>query len=83
MSQVMKLRGALKKTFFGESFPKCENPSTPGFLWDLGKRKVKFLGKKGDFRGALVFFIMFMVNITRMIIKFIIISLIIMITNKP
>ena len=27
--------------------------------------------------------IMFMVNITRMIIKFIIISLIIMITNKP
>ena len=28
-------------------------------------------------------FVMFMVNITRMIIKFIIMSMIIMITNKP
>ena len=27
--------------YFLESFPKCVNPPTPGFLRDLGKQKVK------------------------------------------
>ena len=42
------LREAAKKKpfLFGISFP---NPPTPGFLWDLGKRKVKFGSKKAIF----------------------------------
>ena len=37
-----------KKLFFGRSLPNLfTHPPTPGFLWDLGKRKVKYGSKKG------------------------------------
>ena len=38
-----------KKTFFWEIFPKSVYPPTPGFLWDLGVRKVKFGSKRAIF----------------------------------
>ena len=45
------VRGAVKKCFFGESFPKCVNPPTlPRILWDSAN-KGKIRVKKGDFRG--------------------------------
>ena len=43
-----------KKRFFFRSFPNVfTHPPTPGFLWDLGKRKVKFGSKKAIFGGDL------------------------------
>ena len=43
--------------FFWESFPKCVHPPpTPGFLWDLRKRKVNFGSKKTIF-GVIWFFV--------------------------
>ena len=43
-----------KRFFFGRPFPNLSTfPPTQGFLWDLGKQKVKFLSKKSDFRGDL------------------------------
>ena len=45
-----------KKRFFGRSSPNVfSHPPTPGFSWDLGKRKVKFWSKKAIF-GAICFF---------------------------
>ena len=41
------LREGLKKLFFWGG----TNPPTPGFLWDLGKREVKF-GSKNAFSGG-------------------------------
>ena len=52
------VREAAKKeeVFFWISFPNLfTHPPTPGFLRDLGKRKVKFGSKKGIF-GAIWFF---------------------------
>ena len=46
------IRGAAKKKtfFFGRSLPNLfTHPPTPGFLWDLGERKVKFGSKKAIF----------------------------------
>ena len=49
--------GIKKNVFFGISFPNLfTHPPTPGFLWDLGKRKVKFGSKKAIF-GAIWFFL--------------------------
>ena len=48
-----RLREGVKKTtfFFGRSLPSLFTyPPTPGFLWDLGYRKVKF-GSKRRFSG--------------------------------
>ena len=47
MFVINTIRGAAKKKlFFWDIFPKSvypnTHPPTPGFLWDLGKRKVKF-----------------------------------------
>ena len=50
------LREGVKKiaVFFGRPFPNLfTRPPTPGFLWDLGKRKVKFGSKRGQFGGFL------------------------------
>ena len=45
-----------KQRFFGRSLPNVfTHPPTPVFLWDLGKRKVKFGLKKAIF-GAIFFF---------------------------
>ena len=39
-----------KPVFFGRSLPNLfTHPPTPGFLWDLGDRKVKFGSKKAIF----------------------------------
>ena len=48
----MDLREVAKKKrfFFGRSLPNLfTNPPTPGFLWDLGERRVKFGSKKAIF----------------------------------
>ena len=43
-----------KRFFWGRSLPNLfTQPPTPGFLWYLGERKVKFGSKKGDFLGDL------------------------------
>ena len=43
-----------KKLFGGRSLPNVfSHPPTPGFLGDLGERKVKFRSKNGDFQGDL------------------------------
>ena len=52
------IRDGIKKKyrFFGRSFPNVfTHPPTPGFLWDLGKQKVKFGSKKAIF-GVICFF---------------------------
>ena len=47
-----------KNVFFGISFPNLfTHPPTPGFLWDLGKRKVKFGSKKAIFGANFFFFL--------------------------
>ena len=38
--------GVQKKRFFWEIFPKYVYQPTPGFLWDLGKRKLKYWSKR-------------------------------------
>ena len=53
------LREGVKKiaVFFGRPFPNLfTRPPTPGFLWDLGKRKVKFGSKRVIFGVIWVFF---------------------------
>ena len=53
MSQVMKLRGALKKNFFWGKFSQMWEPIHPRVFVGFGKTKGEIRVKKRDFRGNL------------------------------